>query len=142
MASPKAFALHPRLVADCHQLGRLPQCRLLLHRNPLIPWLILVPEVAVEELFAIPHPQRTRIQGEWDRLARFVHRHFDCDRINMAAIGNLVPQLHLHVVGRRVDDPCWPGVVWGRLPQGSQWPDRELQALVGALEKELGLRTG
>ena len=72
-------------------------------------------------------------------LHRHLLRQLGCHKVNVAAIGNRVPQLHLHVVGRRRDDPCWPGVVWGRLPEGPEYTQSRLEELQGSLAWVLGL---
>jgi diadenosine tetraphosphate (Ap4A) HIT family hydrolase len=126
------FAVHPRLLADCHQLGRLALCRVLLNRNATLPWFILVPEVGQEivELHELGGVRRQQLATELDLVATFTKARFDVAKLNIAAIGNIVQQLHVHVVGRRPDDPCWPGVVWGCLPAGPAWDSVALQALV------------
>ena len=118
------FGLHPRLLDDCHSLGRLGFCHVLLHRNATLPWFILVPEVdaGVTELHELDRDQRLRLDEELSQVARFVKSRLGARKINVGAIGNIVPQLHVHVIGRDPADPCWPGVVWGRLPAGPAWP--------------------
>jgi len=121
------FQVHARLLADCHDLGRLRLSRVLLHRNATLPWFILVPEVGtgVTELHELERTQRQLLDDEVDRVASFVKTRLGARKINTAAIGNIVPQLHVHVIGRDPQDPCWPGVVWGRLPAGPAWsPER------------------
>lgn len=129
------FELHPRLLEDCHRLGRFALSHLLLHRNAGLPWLILVPEVAggVSELYELDPPSRRELDEEIDTVARCLKRSLGAQKINVAAIGNLVPQLHVHVVGRQPGDPCWPGVVWGNLPHGPAWAPEQLREIVGAM---------
>ncbi|HYW05065.1 MAG TPA: HIT domain-containing protein [Gammaproteobacteria bacterium] len=127
------FDIHPRLRQDCHVLGRLDLSHLLLHRNAAVPWLILVPEVGEGQLHHLQQRDRDRLARECDRIAAFVEERFVCDRVNVAAIGNVVPQLHVHVIGRRADDPCWPGVVWGRLEEGPAWSPQQLADLAAAV---------
>jgi len=135
--------IHPRLLEDCHVLGQLELCSVLLHRNSSVPWFIVVPDVAAElvELHQLDPEARHRLDTELDLVARFIKARFDVAKLNVAAIGNIVPQLHVHIIGRRPDDPCWPGVVWGRLPAGPAWPDAMLAVLAGELAA-LGLRPG
>lgn len=118
------FELHPRLRADCHELGVLHLSCLLLSRNASVPWFILVPEVVggIKEWDELDTRQRVLLDAEICLLARYARASLGAAKINIAAIGNVVPQFHVHVVGRRPDDPCWPGVVWGRLPAGPDWP--------------------
>ena len=117
------FALDPRLAGDTHHLASLPLCELLLMDNALLPWLILVPRVSVTELYQLPAEQRRRLDDETTAVAAFVAGAFAIDKLNVAAIGNVVAQLHVHVVGRRRDDYAWPGVVWGRSERTPYEPD-------------------
>jgi diadenosine tetraphosphate (Ap4A) HIT family hydrolase len=135
------FAVHPRLLEDCHSLGRLSLCHVLLHRRAAVPWFILVPEVGpgTVELHQLDEPCRRSLDTELDLVARYVEARFDVTKLNVAAIGNVVRQLHVHVIGRRSDDPCWPGVVWGRDPAGEPWTQQAVQALKRDLAG-LGLR--
>ncbi|HEY5790094.1 MAG TPA: HIT domain-containing protein [Gammaproteobacteria bacterium] len=109
----REFALHPRLAADCHALGRLDLCELLLLDNALVPWFVLVPRVGEGELHLLAAAARARVHDAVQTVSALVSGRYPVDRLNVAAIGNLVPQLHIHVVGRRRDDFAWPGVVWG-----------------------------
>lgn len=129
------FRLHPRLLDDCHRLGRFTLSHVLLHRNAILPWFILVPEVGAEvtELHELGVQERRVLDQEVDVLARFVKPGLGAQKLNIAAIGNIVPQLHVHVVGRSPGDPCWPGVVWGNLPAGPPWPAGEVSAIADAL---------
>jgi diadenosine tetraphosphate (Ap4A) HIT family hydrolase len=132
------FALHPQLAADCHLVGRFEFSHVLLHRNAGLPWLILVPGVAndVTELYQLDPTERRTLDDEIDALSRYLKSAHGATKINVAAIGNLVPQLHIHVVGRHPGDPCWPGVVWGNLPPGPKWAAaqaREIAEAVAAL---------
>lgn len=129
------FELHPRLLADCHRLGRFRLSHLLLNRNASLPWLILVPAVSsgVRELYELEPADRRELAEEIDVVARYVKDSLGARKINIAAIGNLVPQLHVHVVGRHPGDPCWPGVVWGNLPEGPDWPEERISEIAGAI---------
>lgn len=130
------FVLHPRLARDFHVLGRCGArgaLQLLLHRNAHLPWFLLVPESPALELFELEPTLRAELQACGDILARFAKARFACDKMNVAAIGNLVPQLHLHVIGRRHDDSCWPEPVWGRQLVTALYSAAELAALCDAL---------
>ena len=117
------------MLADCHLLGSLKYCHVLLHKNALVPWFILVPEVSATDLLEIPALQRNRIMEECAALAGFIKHHFYSTKINFAAIGNLVPQLHLHIIGRSVADACWPKPVWGNLESDKTYSDSETDLL-------------
>ena len=123
------FALHPQLELDCHRIGQLPVCHVLLHRNAAIPWWILVPEVSERERFQVALPTRSAIEREIDALSGFVLAQAAVEKINVAAIGNLVPQLHIHVVGRHPGDACWPQPVWGHLQSTREYSRQELIGL-------------
>ena len=119
------FHLHEQLLTDCHRLGRFALCHLLLHKNAGVPWFILVPETEVADLLELTDEARAQALREAQSVANFIKRELGYPKINFAAISNVVPQLHLHVVGRRPDDPCWPAPVWGMLADGPAYgPDR------------------
>jgi diadenosine tetraphosphate (Ap4A) HIT family hydrolase len=130
-------SVHPRLLEDCHWLGRFAVSHVMLHRNAGVPWFILVPQVdpGVIELHDLDALQRRLLDEELDTVARFTKAEFGARKLNVAAIGNLVPQLHVHVVGRHEGDPCWPRVVWGNLPEGPAWPPERVAAIAEALAK-------
>lgn len=112
-----AFELHPRLAADCFVLGDFPLCRLLLMNDAQYPWFILVPRrPAVRELFELDDADQQFLMRESAQLARTLMRVFRGDKLNLAALGNVVPQLHVHHIVRFIGDPAWPDPVWGRRP--------------------------
>ncbi len=114
MNSP-LFELHPRLARDCIALGRFPLCRVLLMNERRYPWFILVPERAgIGEIHQLSGADRIRLIEESCELSRVLAGVFGAHKMNVAAIGNLVPQLHLHHVVRYREDPAWPAPVWGR----------------------------
>ncbi len=111
------FTLHPQLAADCLVLGRFPLCQLLLVNDSHYPWFILVPERdGLREIFELDAADRQRLLDESCRLSEFLMREFDGEKLNLAALGNQVPQLHLHHIVRYRTDPAWPGPIWGRVP--------------------------
>jgi len=116
------FALHPRLQNDCLELGRFELCRLLLMNESRYPWLILVPErKGVGEIYQLDAADQVLLVRESSLLARGLAAAFAADKLNIAAIGNLVPQLHVHHVVRYRGDAAWPAPVWGKfapLPYG------------------------
>ncbi|WP_070989968.1 HIT domain-containing protein [Halofilum ochraceum] len=136
----KGFELHPRLAADTHRLGRLDLSVVLLHRDAGVPWYLLVPMVDVAEMIDLLPAQRERLNTEIQRLCEFVREEHHPDRLNIATIGNQVPQLHVHVVARHQHDPCWPGVVWGRLATERRYDDSDVDARSTTLAKRLGMR--
>lgn len=106
--------LHPQLQADCYQLGFINNNILLLHKNALIPWFILIPDTDVNELHKLDTEQQRIINEDISKIARFVEAYFQPDKLNIATIGNIVPQLHIHIIGRFIGDFCWPKPVWGQ----------------------------
>lgn len=87
----------------------------------------------------MPDAERVLVEKEWNKLAAWVHQKYECDRVNTAAIGNLVPQLHLHTIARHKSDPAWPGVVWGHDLPPAQWEASDLAAVRAELQLKLGL---
>ena len=109
------FELHPKLKEDTIQIGRFPLCLLLLMNDSNFPWFILVPErEGIEEIFQLTQEDQTRLILESSQLSEHLAASFKPDKMNIAALGNMVPQLHLHHIVRYVDDLAWPGPVWGR----------------------------
>ena len=108
------FELDARLAADTYFVGKTPLCRLLLMDDARFPWLILVPEVAaVSEPFDLSEANQAALWRESMHLSRFLKAHYQADKLNIAALGNQVPQLHLHHIARYHSDVAWPGPVWG-----------------------------
>jgi diadenosine tetraphosphate (Ap4A) HIT family hydrolase len=112
--SESDFTLDPRLAADTAEVGDLALCRVLLMDDARFPWLILVPRrAALVEITDLPAPDAAALWAEI-RLATGVMQALSKpDKVNVAALGNVVAQLHVHVVGRFRSDPAWPGPVWG-----------------------------
>ena len=131
------FELHPRLAADAVVVGELPLCRLLLMNDAQYPWFILVPRrVNVREIYQLNEPDQAQLWRESAELSRAAMRAFEGYKLNVAALGNIVPQLHVHHVVRYPGDPAWPGPVWGRLPPKPYAPG-VLQARIAELKGAL-----
>jgi diadenosine tetraphosphate (Ap4A) HIT family hydrolase len=132
------FTLHPQLAADTVPVGDLPLCRVLLARDANYPWLILVPRRAdVTEIIDLPEPDQTQLLAEIAAASRALKAAAPCDKLNVAALGNIVAQLHVHVIARRHGDAAWPKPVWGAATATEYGPaarDRLLAALRSALE--------
>jgi diadenosine tetraphosphate (Ap4A) HIT family hydrolase len=115
-APPPRYELHPQLAADTHPLAVLELCDLRLMDDANYPWLVLVPRVAAaREMIDLDGDQRHRLTDEIDLAARLLREAFQPHKLNIAALGNLVPQLHVHVIAREETDPAWPAPVWGRV---------------------------
>jgi diadenosine tetraphosphate (Ap4A) HIT family hydrolase len=111
------FALHPQLAADTIEIGQLALCRVLLMNDANYPWLILVPQrPGLHEIFELNTDEQTQLIHESSRVAQLMSSHFNADKINIAALGNMVPQLHIHHIVRYKSDPAWPAPVWGQAP--------------------------
>lgn len=111
------FALDPRLEQDTFALGDFPLCRLLLSKDANYPWFILVPRRAgISEVFQLDDSEREQLWKETNFLSETLKDCFAADKMNVAALGNVVSQLHMHVIVRRRDDVAWPAPVWGNKP--------------------------
>nr|WP_324257579.1 HIT family protein [Cellvibrio fontiphilus] len=111
------FELHPRLAQDSVVIGEFDLSLLLLSRDANYPWCILVPKR--EEVFEIHHlseEEQLQLIRESCRLSEVMTSVFDADKMNVAALGNVVRQLHVHHIARFTDDPAWPQPIWGKLP--------------------------
>lgn len=131
------FELDPRLAADCHRLGMVEGSELLLMNNAYFPWLILVPHSHHTEFYQLEVHQQQLLLGHINTLSDFIKQHFRCDKLNIATIGNIVSQLHIHIIGRRHDDPCWPGVVWGTQHR-TPYSHTDAQTIKNALSDRIG----
>lgn len=110
-------ALHPQLQKDCIVVGRFPLCHLLLMNDANYPWFILVPDRDdVREIYQLSTEDQGQFIRESSIVARMLTEHFDAYKINIAALGNVVPQLHIHHIARYQDDVAWPKPVWGYAP--------------------------
>lgn len=134
------FKLDPRLNNDCFTLGKMQTSRLLLMNNALVPWFILVPEVEVTEIYQLDNETQQQLLAEINQLSAFITQEYVTDKLNVAAIGNIVNQLHVHIVGRTKNDFCWPNVVWGT-DQKKTYSDHEVKTITQKLENNLSTFT-
>ncbi|MBT8767601.1 HIT family protein [Metapseudomonas boanensis] len=119
------FALDPRLQKDTLVIGDFHLCRLLLMNDAQYPWFILVPRrEEVSELFQLSDEDQQQLWRESTFLAETLKDTFRADKMNVASLGNVVSQLHMHVIVRRRDDVSWPAPVWGRHPVQSYSDDQ------------------
>ncbi len=131
------FSLHPRLAADTFHVCQLPLCELRLMNDSRFPWFILVPRVeGLKELHQLTPEQQQQLLEESGRVASALERLGSPDKINVAALGNLVPQFHWHLVARTTRDPCWPGPVWG-CGSASPYSDSERQHWLSGMGQAL-----
>ncbi len=130
------FEVDARLAGDCLILGELDCSLLLLMNNALVPWFILVPVTQATEIYQLPGEQQVQLLEEINLLSDFINSEFSIEKLNVAAIGNVVKQLHVHIVGRHSSDYCWPGVVWGA-KQSEPYSDAEIEHIKASLKSRL-----
>ncbi|AQY68162.1 MULTISPECIES: HIT domain-containing protein [Pseudomonas] len=111
------FALDQRLQQDTLTIGDFPLCRLLLSNDSNYPWFILVPRInGISEVFQLSVIDQQKLWNETTTLAQLLSEGFGADKMNIGALGNVVSQLHVHVIVRKRDDMAWPAPVWGKHP--------------------------
>lgn len=134
------FTLHPTLKKDCIELGRLQLCRVLLMNDSQFPWLILVPERDnITEIHQLAADDQQQLMRESSYIAEQLAILFHADKMNIAALGNMVPQLHLHHVIRYKSDKAWPAPIWGKF-DALAYTEKELETMLGKLLPELRLK--
>lgn len=132
------FVLDARLQQDTLPIGDFPLCRLLLSNDTNYPWFILVPRRAdISELFELDARDQEQLWRETTFLAQLLKSVFAADKMNVATLGNVVSQLHMHVIVRQADDIAWPGPVWGRHP-AQPYSVEQVAALTERLQGRLG----
>jgi diadenosine tetraphosphate (Ap4A) HIT family hydrolase len=115
--APVVVELHPRLQEDTVEIGRFRLCRLLLMKDANYPWFILLPDRAdVTEIYQLAADDQLQLTRESALLSEALVKSFRPDKLNIAALGNVVPQLHIHHIARYRTDPAWPAPVWGKVP--------------------------
>ena len=129
------ITINPKLKADTFELGQLNEQTLLLMNNSLVPWFIILPNTQETELFKLDKAERAKLDKNIDSLSGLLVNHFKTDKLNIATIGNIVSQMHVHIIGRCVDDPFWPGVVWGRVEK-TEYKKEEVERLIQLLLQE------
>jgi diadenosine tetraphosphate (Ap4A) HIT family hydrolase len=137
--SESAWSLHTELTKDTIDIGDLPLCRVLVIKDANYPWLLLVPrrEGAVE-IIDLSEVEQAQLMTEISRVSRALKETTKCDKLNVAALGNVVPQLHVHIIARRKTDAAWPRPVWGAAPPLAH-DGEEVQRFIGALRRKIWL---
>ncbi|MCU7799513.1 MAG: HIT family protein [gamma proteobacterium symbiont of Lucinoma myriamae] len=107
------FKLDSRLANDCFILSESEQFVFLLMNNSLVPWFILVPKTDKTELHELDTATQAQVFSAINTISDFISNEFKPDKLNVAAIGNIVNQMHIHIIARYKTDIYWPGVVWG-----------------------------
>ncbi|WP_426141564.1 HIT domain-containing protein [Pseudomonas sp. DWP3-1-2] len=131
------FVLDSRLQADTLLIGDFPLCRLLLSNDSNYPWFVLVPRRPdVSEIFELSLEDQLQLWHETTALSVVLKQSFGADKINVAALGNVVSQLHMHVIARRHNDAAWPAPVWGK-HAAQPYASQQMSAIVQQLRSEL-----
>jgi diadenosine tetraphosphate (Ap4A) HIT family hydrolase len=131
------FSLHAQLEKDTYTLGEFPLCRLLLCKDANYPWCILVPKRSdIREIYQLASEDRQQLLDESCVLSQIMAQVFKPIKMNVAALGNQVSQLHLHHIARYEDDPAWPLPIWGQVPAKS-YEEGGLKVLKESLREEL-----
>lgn len=134
-----AWSLHPDLEKDTIDVGDLPLCRVLVIKDANYPWLLLVPRsVGAVEIIDLAEVEQAQLMTEISRVSRALKEITKCDKLNVAALGNVVPQLHVHVIARRTSDKAWPRPVWGAAPPLAHDAE-EVQNFIHALRRKIWL---
>ena len=126
--------IHAQLLADTHPLLALGACHVRVHRNASLPWVILIPQTDCIEFCDLTTTEQLNITRLGQLIGHYFKQHLGAEKINFAAIGNVVQQLHIHIIGRHRSDPLWPDVVWGRDLQDKQWTESALTELQAGLQ--------
>jgi diadenosine tetraphosphate (Ap4A) HIT family hydrolase len=135
-----SWTLHPQLATDAGLIGDLPLSQVRVMHDANYPWLLLVPRRAgASEIIDLDATERAQLMIEIANASRALKSVTRCDKLNVAAIGNIVPQLHVHIVARRHDDAAWPRPVWGAAPLRVYEPTA-LAALIDDVRRELRIR--
>jgi diadenosine tetraphosphate (Ap4A) HIT family hydrolase len=136
-SSTPSWTLHPQLEADTVLVGELALSRLLLAKDVNFPWLILVPRCGdVSEIIDLDEPGQAELIREIALVCRAIKAVVPCDKLNVAALGNAVPQLHVHIIARRRGDPAWPKPIWGVVP-AREYDAAVRENLIAALREAL-----
>ena len=132
--------IHSQLQKDCLVIGKFTLCYLLLMKDANYPWFILVPDREdLTEIYQLDDSEQKQLISESSTLARIISKQYKADKINIAALGNLVPQLHIHHIVRHTTDAAWPAPVWGKLP-AKPYTNVELEQVITSLKQ--GLNSG
>ncbi len=138
-AAASAWTLNPQLHKDTIDIGDLALSRVLVIKDANYPWLLLVPRRAdASEIIDLDEVEQAQLMTEINRVARALKEVTNCDKLNIAALGNAVPQLHVHIIARRTSDAAWPRPVWGvvgAVPHDAQ----EVQTFISALRRKIWL---
>jgi diadenosine tetraphosphate (Ap4A) HIT family hydrolase len=136
--APPQWQLHPQLADDTHPLAHWPLCEVRLMDDANHPWLILIPRIEnATEIVDLNAAQQAALMQDIDRASRALQATVKPDKLNVAALGNMVPQLHVHIIARYREDIAWPRPVWGMATAQPYSPEHlieRVELLRGALD--------
>jgi diadenosine tetraphosphate (Ap4A) HIT family hydrolase len=133
------WSLHARLKEDTIDIGDLPLSRVLVIKDAHYPWLLLVPRrPETSEIIDLGEVEQAQLMTEISRVAGALKDITKCEKLNIAALGNMVPQLHVHIIARRSSDAAWPRPVWGVMPPLAHDAE-EVQRFISALRRKIWL---
>lgn len=139
MTDTNGWTLHPQMEADSAPIGDLPLCRVLAMNDANYPWLVLVPRRnGMRDVIDLTDTDQARLAVESAQAARALKDMTHCTKLNVAALGNTVPQLHVHVIARFSNDAAWPRPVWGVLP-AKPYSDAALADFIGKMKRSMAL---
>ena len=134
------FSLHPQLAKDCARLGETALCEVLLLNDRQFPWIILVPKQdGISEVFQLEKADQVGLTNDSSQIGQRMMEHYKGDKLNLGALGNMVSQLHVHIIVRFKSDAAWPKPVWGNYtakPYSAdelKWECSKLRELLGKL---------
>jgi diadenosine tetraphosphate (Ap4A) HIT family hydrolase len=133
-----SFILDQGLAQDTLLIQETSTSLVLLMNNAYFEWFILVPKTEVTEWYQVSNVDQVAIMAEVNAISRWINDSLNAEKLNVATIGNIVSQLHIHIVGRRSDDPEWPGVVWGTKSQ-KKYTDAQIENIRHRFAKEVGV---
>lgn len=131
------FELHPQLANDCVLIAELKLCSALLLNDSHYPWVVLVPRrESIGEIYQLDSVDQQQLLHESSILSALMADYFAADKMNVAALGNMVPQLHVHHIARYKSDVAWPRPVWG-VVSATPYSEQELKERIAALRDRL-----
>ena len=138
-AASANWTLHPQLERDTVPIGDLALCRALLINDANYPWMLLVPRrPGVVEIIDLSEAEQATLMAEIAQASKVIKVMTGCAKINVAALGNVVPQLHVHVIARGRSDPAWPKPLWGAVPP-IVYSESALRSVLADLRERLDL---
>jgi diadenosine tetraphosphate (Ap4A) HIT family hydrolase len=133
-----SFVIDSRLSSTCYKIAQTNISTILLSRNSLVTWFIIVPKTDKTEWFELGLEFQMGLNQQTNQLSKILINDLKVDKINFAALGNVVPQLHLHVIGRRKDDAFWPNVVWEK-KEFQEYIDEDLNYIKSLVTQNISM---